>query len=359
MDLPLAAFPANLANTGKTLKIINSAGVVIDSVDYATAKPARAWERDDEGNFYLSNDPKGGTPGAANSPKETPFSPENPELPEQYRTVLEKEIVFNEILPDPFNGGSEYIELYNRSEHALFVFNLAVATRKNDGALNTRYPLSSITEPVPPNGYIVLTTSKEGVLNYYVTSAGEIIYEVKLPILNNTGSTLVLLSINDETIIDEVSYSSKWHDMAIKNTKGVALERIDPDAATQDAKNWTSAILSAGYGTPGSQNSQFGQIGKTLSLSPPEYLSETKEYCITYQTDQTGYRCHIQVFTTNGTKVAEITNNQFIGTNGKIYWNGYGSDGNRLRSGLYIFYAELYHPNGQNKTFKKVFLVRP
>ncbi|MDR2121112.1 MAG: lamin tail domain-containing protein [Tannerella sp.] len=362
MDIPLASFPANLSNSGKTLKIINAAGVVIDSVDYAAATPARAWERDGEGNFYLSNDPKGGTPGAANSPEETPPPSENPvkpELPEQYRPVSEKEIIFNEILPEPFEGGSEYIELYNRSEHALFVFNLAVATRKSDGSLNTRYPLSSITDPILPEDFIVLTTNKEGVISFYIASVAETIYEVKLPILNNVGSTLVLLSINDETIIDEIGYSSKWHDMAIKNTKGVALERVNPDAATQDATNWTSAVSSAGYGTPGYRNSQFTRKGKTLSLSSPEYMSGTNEYRITYQTDQTGYRLHIQVFTVDGVRVAEITNNQLIGTDGEIYWNGCGSNGNRLRTDLYILYAELYHPKGQKKTFKKVFLVRP
>ena len=44
---------------------------------------------------------------------------------------------------------------------------------------------------------------------------------------------------------------------SVKNKKGVALERIDPDAATQDAANWTSASETVGYGTPGYQNSQY------------------------------------------------------------------------------------------------------
>ncbi|MDR0757423.1 MAG: lamin tail domain-containing protein, partial [Tannerella sp.] len=321
-----------------------------------------AWERGGDGEFYLSTDPKGGTPGAANSPKTLPppsDNPVEPGSPEQYRTALEREFVFNEILPDPFDGGSEYIELYNRSERTLFVFNLAVATRKSDGTLNTLYPLSSIIDSVAAGEYIVLTTNKEGVVNFYAVSAGQNVYEVRLPILNNTGSTLVLLSTGDGTVIDEIGYSSKWHDSAIKNTKGVALERIDPDAATQDAKNWTSAISSAGYGTPGYRNSQFGQTVRSLLLSLPEYMSGTNEYRIAYQTDREGYRCRIQIFTLDGKRVAEITGNQLIGTDGEIYWNGYGSDGSRLRTGLYIFHAELYHPDGQSKVIKRAFPVKP
>ncbi|MDR1407263.1 MAG: lamin tail domain-containing protein [Tannerella sp.] len=361
LDIPVAAFPSSLVNTGRTLKIVNSLGITIDSVDYAAATPARAWERDAAGDFYLSNDPRGGTPGAANSPKDIPppDDPLNPDMPAQYRTAFEGEIVFNEILPEPFEGGSEYIELYNRSEHALSVFDLAIATRKSDGALNTRYPLSSIIGPILPDGYIVLTSGRDGVLNFYAASVGQVVYEVRLPILNNTGSTLVLLSVRDGTVIDEVSYSSKWHDMAIKNTKGVALERIDPDAAGQDATNWTSAISTVGYGTPGYRNSQARQGEATFSFGLPEYLTGTNEYRIAYRTDQAGYRCHIRIFTLEGMMVAEIANNQLLGADGEIYWNGCGSDGSRLRAGLYIYHAELYHPYGQHRTVKKAFLVRP
>jgi roadblock/LC7 domain-containing protein len=344
VDLPVSAFPSSLANTGKMLKIINSTGMTIDSVEYAEARPARAWERDDEGYFYPSNDPRGGTPGAINSLK---------------YIWNGKEIIFNEILPEPFEGGSEYIELYNRSEHSLFVFNLAIATRKSDGTLDTRYPLSSITVPVPPNGYMVLTASRKGVLDFYAASAEPSVYEVRLPLLNNTGSTLILLSTSDETVIDEVSYSHKWHDIAIKTAKGVALERIDPDAVSQDAVNWTSAISMVGYGTPGYRNSQSGQTGTTLSVSAPEYMPETNEYRIAYQVDQAGYRCRLQIFTLEGARVAEIASNQLVGTDGEIYWNGYGSDESRLHAGLYIFHAELYHPDGKRKAFKKAFLVRP
>jgi hypothetical protein len=353
LNLPIATFPSSLANTGKTLKIINSVGVTIDSIAYATAKPACAWERDDEGNFYLSTDPGGGTPGAVNSPKN------HSQRPEQNCPVFERELVFNEILLDPFEGGSEYIELYNRSGQTLFVFDLFIATRKSDGTLNTRYPLSSIADPVPPGGYIVLTNSETGVSDFYITSGEQTIYEMRLPILNNTGSTLVLLSANDETIIDEVSYSSKWHDVFMKNTKGVALERINPDAATQDATNWMSAISLVGYGTPGYQNSQFSQTETPLSLSIPEYISSTKEYRIEYQANQPGYRCHIQVFNLNGGKVADIANNQLMGMSGYIYWDGNGLNGSRLHTGIYIFFAEIYHPNGQYKSVKKPFLVMP
>jgi hypothetical protein len=363
--LPIATFPASLANTGKTLELKNSQGLLIDSVTYSAAKAACSYERDTTGNWYFSTDTRGGTPGAINSPKDNSENPNNTEkpgdIPEEDLLVNSNEFIFNELLPEPFAGGSEYIELYNRSGSQLYLAGLSIAVRRTDGTLSTRYSLSSITEPVPPEGYAVLTSNREGVLNFYATPSPEVIYELKLPTLNNTGSTLVLVQTKDGNIIDEITYSSKWHDIAIKNTKGVALERIDPEADTQSSTNWKSATSEVGYGTPGYDNSQHGVTGteSSVSLAAPEYIPGPDEYRIAYQTDKAGYRCHIEVLTPEGKKMAEIANNQLIGFEGEIRWDGSGLGGSRLRPGIYVFYAELYHPEGQKKTYKKVFLVKP
>ncbi|MDR1675541.1 MAG: lamin tail domain-containing protein, partial [Tannerella sp.] len=281
-------------------------------------------------------------------------------VPAEDWIIYEKVLVFNEILPEPFPGGSEYIELYNRSGRALRLIGLSVATRREDGELRTRYALSSITEPVPPGAHIVLTGHREGVLSFYSTSSPEAVCELKLPELSNTGADLVLCRTRDGVIIDEIGYSSKWHNDAIKNPKGVSLERIQPEADTQDASNWTSATAAAGYGTPGCRNSQYGvpENGESISLLPPRYVPETDEYVIVYRADRTGYRLKMEVFSLDGRKLAEISNNQLSGQESNIRWDGYGLDGNRLRPDVYIFYADCYHPDGQRKVFKKAFLIK-
>ena len=71
----------------------------------------------------------------------------------------------------------------------------------------------------------------------------------------------------------------------------------------------------------------------------------------------TGYRCRIEVYTPNGKRVAEIANNQLLTPNGEISWDGTGTDGSRLSSGVYIFFAELYHSDGNRRRVKKAFLV--
>ena len=375
--LPLEKFPSALLNAGKTLSLVDPTGQVIDQITYEKAKAGIAWERSATG-LYLSTDPRGGTPGATNSaptspapdeptdpemPDEpttpdTPETPDNNETPVEASSVQPGEIILNELLPAPFAEGSEYIELYNRSQQTLSLTGLALATRKADGSISTLYPLSAITTPLEPGGYVLLSKLLSGVEAFYLISAPQALHEVKLPVLANNGATVVLLRLTDLTVIDEVSYSPKWHDSAIKEPKGVALERIAPDNPTQDATNWHSAAESAGYGTPGYRNSQQLLPSSTLNGFERPYWSDSeRSYLLRYQLADAGYRCRIWVFDTMGRRIAEIANLSTLATEGTLRWDGIGYDGSRPKPGIYIFYAELFLPNGTTHTQREVFLI--
>lgn len=370
--IPIEKFPA-LNDQGASLHLYNASGTLIDSVTYAKATAGKSWERSASG-WHLSTDPRGGTPGSVNSspdkeeeppvnPDEpdTPDNPDEPDIPVTTDPVQPGEIIINELLPDPYAGGSEYIELYNRSDNPLSLSALSVATRKSDGTLNTRYPLAAVPHNLKAKSYLLLTKNLEGVTSFYdIADPSALCGLAKLPVLANTSSTLVLFRSADETVIDEVAYSSKWHAHSIKNQKGVALERIDPDAATQDAANWTSASETAGYGTPGYQNSQYkdASSGSSTGIEPPVWIEESGSYTISYLLDRPGYSCRAFVFNTSGQRVAEISNHELLGTSGKITWSGIACNGSPLQTGVYIFYAEIYHPEGTVKRFKKAFLIR-
>ena len=375
--LPLEKFPSALLNAGKTLSLVDPTGQVIDQITYEKAKAGIAWERSATG-LYLSTDPRGGTPGATNSaptsptPDEPtdpempdePTTPDTPETPDNNETPIEAssvqpgEIILNELLPAPFAEGSEYIELYNRSQQTLSLTGLALATRKANGSISTLYPLSAITTPLEPGGYVLLSKLLSGVEAFYLISSPQALHEVKLPVLANNGATVVLLRLTDLTVIDEVSYSPKWHDSAIKDPKGVALERLDPDKPTQDATNWHSAAESAGYGTPGYRNSQQLLPSSTQNGFERPYWSDSeRSYLLRYQLADAGYRCRIWVFDTMGRRIAEIANLSTLATEGTLRWDGIGYDGSRPKPGIYIFYAELFLPNGTTHTQREVFLI--
>ena len=375
--LPLEKFPSALLNAGKTLSLVDPTGQVIDQITYEKAKAGIAWERSATG-LYLSTDPRGGTPGATNSaptsptPDEPtdpempdePTTPDTPETPDKNETPVEAssvqpgEIILNELLPAPFAEGSEYIELYNRSQQTLSLTGLALATRKADGSISTLYPLSAITTPLEPGGYVLLSKLLSGVEALYLISSPQALHEVKLPVLANNGATVVLLRLTDLTVIDEVSYSPKWHDSAIKDPKGVALERLDPDKPTQDATNWHSAAASAGYGTPGYRNSQQLLPSSTQNGFERPYWSDSeRSYLLRYQLANAGYRCRIWIFDTMGRRIAEIANLSTLATEGTLRWDGIGYEGSRPKPGIYIFYAELFLPNGTTHTQREVFLI--
>ena len=364
---PLDKFPSALANTGKELSLYDANGQLMDQYTYPKAKPACSWEFDEEG-WHLSSDPRGGTPGEANSeveeneedPDETPDEPEEetnpePEIPEAQQPQP-GDIIINELLPEPFVDGSEYIELYNRSEQELSLKDVCISTRKSDGSLNTRYPLEAYPQTLQAGDYLLLTKSIEGVENFYSLPASLNWLECKLPVLSNTGSTVVLYRGEGEIIIDEVSYSPKWHAPTVKNKKGVALERKDPDKDSQNADNWTS---SAGFGTPGLENSQYlnGETETDSEEIDDPIYQPTGTFQIPYRLNQSGYMARGWIFDLSGRKVALIADNTSLGTQGYLEWNGKGRDGSPVNTGIYIIYLELWHPGGNVIRKKQVLLI--
>ena len=366
VEVGLKRFPANMVNAGKPLALKDPSGTVIHSYSYPKAKAGVSIERGEGDKWHLCSDSRGGTPGEENSDgtvdePEKPDEPDRPNVPSEpsepdtTEQVAPGEVIINEILFDPQPGGSEYIELYNRSDRTLPIAGLAIALRKGDGHLGTRYPLAPLAMNLAPGDYLALTTDPNGVLRYFRTPAPDAIRRLRLPALNNQGATIVLLRKADSTVVDEVSYSAKWHADAIKIRKGVALERITPEGDTQEADNWTSAVAEVGYGTPGYKNSQSEVQPHTegsMDISEPEYDAATGDYVIRYRMDKTGYRCRITVYTTDGRRAAEIANNQLLTPDGEIRW-----DGARLPAGLYIFHVDLYHPDGNSQHIKKPLLV--
>lgn len=367
---PLDKFPSALANTGKELSLYDANSQLMDQYTYPKAKPACSWEFDEEG-WHLSSDPRGGTPGEANSevdeneedPDETPDEPEEetnpePEIPEAQQPQP-GDIIINELLPEPFVDGSEYIELYNRSEQELSLKDVCISTRKSDGSLNTRYPLEAYPQTLQAGDYLLLTKSIEGVENFYSLPASLNWLECKLPVLSNTGSTVVLYREEGEIIIDEVSYSPKWHAPTVKNKKGVALERKDPDKDSQNADNWTSAASSAGFGTPGLENSQYlnGETETDSEEIDDPIYQPTGTFQIPYRLNQSGYMARGWIFDLSGRKVALIADNTSLGTQGYLEWNGKGRDGSPVNTGIYIIYLELWHPGGNVIRKKQVLLI--
>lgn len=273
----------------------------------------------------------------------------------------EKEIVINEILFNPPTGGNEYVEIYNNSDKAFDLRLLSITSRKpSDGSFNKLYELATNPLLLKPKEYLVITKSKDLVCSFFDCRPSSSYVELSvMPSLANTSGCVVLLNNQTNEIIDEFAYNEKMHDPGISNKKGIALERVDFNQASDEPGNWHSASASSGFGTPGYQNSQYNLttgIEKGFTIIYPNINSDN--YTLHYQFPSSGYRCRAFVYDMTGKMVNQIANNELLGTEGDLYWNGKQNSGQKLPSGVYLIYMEVYDTNGLVKTYKKQTVVK-
>jgi len=271
------------------------------------------------------------------------------------------DIVINEILFNPPTGGNEYVEIYNNSDKAFDLRFLSITSRKpSDGSFNKLYELASTPLLLQPQQYLVITKSQDLVCSFFTCHPGSSFAELSvMPSLANTSGTAVLLNNQTNEIIDEFAYNENMHNAGISNKKGISLERADFNQPASDPANWHSASAASGFGTPGYQNSQYSPPTGTeegISVIYPEITSDN--YVIHYRLQSPGFRCRAYIYDTMGRMVAVIANNELLGTEGDLIWNGKKGTGQSLASGIYLIYMEVYDTNGIVKTFKKPTVVK-
>lgn len=152
-----------------------------------------------------------------------------------------RDVVVNELLYAPPSGGSEFVELYNRSGETFDLQRFALADNRLQGV-----PLTETVQSLLPGTWVVLVQEGE---DFAAAFPGVPFLEVAAwPALNNTGDTAVLLF--DGTVVDSVAYLPAW------GGSDGSLERKDPNGPSSSAVNWASSVDPRG-GTPGAQNSVF------------------------------------------------------------------------------------------------------
>jgi len=277
------------------------------------------------------------------------------------------DLVFNEVMFDNPVNSLEYLEIYNTSDRVLDVSGLIFTTRKTDGSLNTGNKIPSETLLVP-HSYLALCENADSVRNYHSCPPESNILTTSWSSLNNESATLVLTNQAKDTIYDELTYNVKWHHALVKNTKGVALERINPLLATQDPASWHSAASEVNYGTPGYQNSQYRDIStveaaQKIFWTEPEAFSPDNDgvddVCfIRYKTKTDGYVANALILNQVGVTVFHLASNILLANEGFLTWDGRTDKGKNANVGIYVLYIELFNPQiGSRKRLKLPIVV--
>lgn len=276
------------------------------------------------------------------------------------------DLIINEILFNPQTGGVDFIEIFNRSEKVIDLNGLILANQALDNPQTKAVELKKL---IFPNDYIVLTESPTDIKNRYTIQNPTVIFTQDLPTFEDKDGNIQLYT-NDGLMtifMDEFNYSANFHTPLLNDKNGVSLERINPDAPTQDAGNWHSASSAVGYATPTYQNSQFTEL--TTNPANNTIFSLVKNRIspdgdgfedflqINYLTDQAGYTATIHIYDANGQLIDKIAQNELLATEGAFKWEGVTSDGQKAPIGIYVLWIEYFNLDGEVKRQKEAIVV--
>jgi hypothetical protein len=275
--------------------------------------------------------------------------------------IEDNNLVINEILFNPYTGGSDFVEIYNRSDHPVNIAGLVLASRV-DGNLKNPKNIDGFGSILLPNSYIAISTDTANIATTY--RHGELYQVSALPSMPDDEGNIVLADTLGN-IFDEVPYSSKMHFGLLKDLNGVSLERIDIEQPANNPGNWHSASELAGWATPGLPNSSARPIktdGESLVSLNHEVFSPDNDGLddqleISYNVSEAGYVANVIIFNANGLKIRTLVNNELIGTSGFWAWDGLDSNNRKVPIGIYVIYCELFDLDGNVKKAKKVCVV--
>ncbi|MCF8258767.1 MAG: lamin tail domain-containing protein [Flavobacteriales bacterium] len=272
--------------------------------------------------------------------------------------ILLGDLVINEVLFNPFTGGRDYVELYNRSDRPVNLRGCILANFA-DTIVNSLRLITANNYAVPAGGYVCLAQDTLDVIGKYINHGiGNFIEMSSLPSYNNDAGNVLFLG-PDSTLLERFDYTEDMHFALLDDVKGVSLERLDPERAVDDMGNWHSAAQTVGFGTPGLSNSQYNlTLGATgeVSTDPAIFSPDNDGYQdvlnIAYRFEGLDRVGTVRIFDSNGRLVRLLATNQTLGTEGVLTWDGTTDGLTKARIGAYILLFEVFGPDGNSETYK-------
>jgi len=274
--------------------------------------------------------------------------------------AYEGDLVINEVLFNPYPGGADYVELLNISDRVIDARDLYLANRDADYQLDVVYRVSETSRLLKAGSYLLLSADTANVkLNYPSFDESAFIEMNKMPAYNDDDGRVVILNANNDQL-DDLAYDEDMQFILWGTTEGMALERINPHVETNSAANWQSAAKSIGFGTPGLQNSSFdidetetSSVGFKEETFSPDNDGVDDKLIINFDLEKSGYVANIRIYNSYGREVRRLASNLSLATEDQLFWDGLLGSHERAPLGIYVFYFELFHPDGEVKTYKK------
>ena len=304
------------------------------------------------------------------------------------RQAALSDVIVNEILYAPLANDyddlpnqSEYIELYNRTNHLISLRGAFVTDRPSEHRQADTLRFAPQPVGLPPGGYGVVFPQSQNVddpsrksllarafPNIDFTQSSIRLFPASTLGLSNNGDTIVLRR-SDGTVLDAVSYSPAWHHPAVEDGRGIALERIAPEGPSDQSANWSSSPAPRG-GTPGQPNTLHsppppGTSAPRLQITPspfsPDGDGHADQAIIRYALDAPSALIRVRIYDQRGRLVRTLEEPPFGGSQGTLVWDGFDDSKRPLRLGIYIVLLEAVDTaQGRTERYKApVVLARP
>jgi hypothetical protein len=293
-------------------------------------------------------------------------------------------VVFNEIMFNPIRDNrdhlpdqADYLELYNRMPYAISLEGIFIHDEPDENDdVTAILPVSTTNKWIPAHGYALLNA--ENIAEDFEESVTALFFDLEPELephtirFNRTTLSLplagrpVYLADSTHNVIDMVHYKPDWHNPNIYDTKGIALERINPVLPTNDGSNWGSAANSLG-GTPGKQNTLYQTVSESTALTgltmepnpfSPDGDGHEDHLFIRYKLDEPDYLIRVRIFDRYGRAVKTLAESHNAGFEGTLIWDGRTDQGQRTRVGIYIVLLDAYNSStGRKRSFRETVVV--
>lgn len=273
-------------------------------------------------------------------------------------SIIEGDLILNEVMFNPLTNGSDYIELYNKSDKILDLQELYFANWDDDSIANFK-PISAEQRLLLPGEYALITEDTNDIVNDFLQYAATTFIETDLPTYPNDSGTVYLLS-KDSLIIDFFHYNEDFHFELLSTADGKSLERIAFDGVMNNPDNWHTAAEDVEWGTPGYENSQLynPNLNGTVGVEPLMFSPDSDGYndVLTINLDLVSNEnvIDVEIYDNHGRLIRLLKDNFFGGTQTTFTWDGINDKGEKALIGTYVVLISVTDAEGNHSQYKEV-----
>lgn len=278
--------------------------------------------------------------------------------------IVPGDLLINEVLFNPFPGGSDFVEIINASEKILDLSELVIGegVEGTDSVTNT--------DRVAPEGHLMLPGDIRCLTRdvafqidtYFPLSNAEFLEMSGFPTYaDDEGEVVLLLESGEE--LDRFRYLDDYHYADLRDENGISLERISLRIPTNQPDNWHSAASTVRFATPGYRNSQ--RESERLEQDDPVYaFPETitpdgdgvdDVLGINYAFATPGINARVTILDRGGRLIKTVRQQELLGSRfGTFFWDGRQESGNKAPVGAYLV---IFEATNQTTGIREVFRV--